>query len=157
MQLDNSVMIVRTKILGRSVGPVLNPPVFPLPLLFTMGRYLSPGFLDSSVADEVQGPEQLPQPGGTSEELDKSIRAAGPLQEKCCGHQPIYEGQVKHSCHSECSFHVHTSLCCCSAGELPWALPDCSQTTPVLERDTASASSASYLVLVLNLCSVEDA
>lgn len=86
MQLDNSVMIVRTKILGRSVGPVLNPPVFPLPLLFTMGRYLSPGFLDSSVADEVQGPEQLlwtqycpQQQGDTTATAWRNIRRAGQI------------------------------------------------------------------------------
>lgn len=101
---------------------------------------------------------ELPQSGGTSEELDKPITAAGPLQEKFCGHhQPIYEGQIQHSCHSEYPSHVHTSLCCCGAGELPWALPDCSQRIPVLERDTASPSSALYLVLVFNLCSVENA
>lgn len=53
MQLGNSVMFARTKVLGRSVGPVLNPPVFPLPLLFTSCMCLSPGFLDSFVADEI--------------------------------------------------------------------------------------------------------
>lgn len=100
---------------------------------------------------------ELEQLGGASEELGESITAAGPLQDKCCGYQPIYDGQVQHSCHGGCPSHVHTSLCCCSAGELPWALPDCSQRAPVLEGNTATASSASYLILVLNLCFVEDA
>lgn len=59
MGLSNSVMFARTKVLGRSVDPVLNPPVFPLPLVFIVSMYLSPGFLNSSVAGEVQGPEQL--------------------------------------------------------------------------------------------------
>lgn len=59
MGLGNSVMFARTKVLGRSMDPVLNPPVFPLPLLFTVHMCLSPGFLDSFAADEVWGPEQL--------------------------------------------------------------------------------------------------
>lgn len=57
MGLGNSVMFARTKVLGRSVDPVLNPPVFPLSLLFNVSMCLSPGFLKSSVADEVRGPE----------------------------------------------------------------------------------------------------
>lgn len=50
---------------------------------------------------------ELAQPGGTPEELDKSITAAEPLQEKCCGCQPICEGHYSTVTIVDAPLNVH--------------------------------------------------